>query len=393
MESTLTSKLPTKKMVWVNILFFAFTTLGALIGVPFYMQRFGISAFEIGLFLFYTSATALSITVGYHRLFAHGTYKAHPVIRFMLLFFGAASFEQSALKWASQHRDHHAFTDTDRDPYNIKKGFFYAHIGWLMFWDHPFDFSNAKDLTQDKVIMHQHKNYLFWSIGAGIITPLVIGALAGHLLGALIFGICLRITFVYHSTFFINSVCHMFGNRSYDPHSTARDHWFVALLTFGEGYHNFHHRFPSDYRNGVRWYHWDPSKWIIALLGKAGLASNLKTICEFRIVEARIAAEKTVIAERLKKIDNTAVFERIQDALHLRHRQLRMLLKTWESAHKERLEHRLLQAADLSEHMRQAGRMKLEEAKRQFLERRKHWNELLTRDPKSLSKSLAATAA
>jgi len=389
---TPSAKLPVKKKIWINIYFFAVTTLGAVAGAPLYIHHYGISAFEIALFLFFTTATALSITVGYHRLYAHGTYQAHPAVRALLLFFGAASFEQSAFKWASQHRDHHAFTDTERDPYNIKKGFFYAHMGWLIFWDQGINYENAKDLQKDKLVMHQHNYYILWAVGAGILLPLLIGALAGHLLGAFIFGVCLRITVVYHSTFFINSVCHMFGNSSYDAKITARDHWFVALLTFGEGYHNFHHRFPSDYRNGVRWYHWDPSKWVIALLGRAGLATNLKKISEFRIVEARLAGEKLLLAERLKNLDNPALLERIQDALHLHHGQLRSLLKTWESAHKERFEHSLNHAADLSGQMRLGAMEKLKAARKQFLETRKVWNSFLDRDPQLLSRELLSLA-
>lgn len=388
-----TVKTPVRKIVWINIIFFAVTTFGALLGVPYYLRHNGISFFETAIFLFFTSATALSITVGYHRLYAHQSYRAHPAVKFLLLFFGAASFEQSALKWASQHRDHHLYTDTERDPYNIKKGFFYAHIGWLMFWDHHFEYSNVKDLQKDKVLMHQHDHYTLWAVTAGILTPLLIGALAGHLLGALIFGIFLRITVVYHSTFFINSVCHMFGNASYDRQQTARDHWVVALLTFGEGYHNYHHRFPSDYRNGVRWYHWDPSKWIIAGLSKIGLASNLMTISEFRIVEARIAAEKALIAERLNKIESGPKLAPILEALQARHKQLRALLTQWEKAHKERLEHGMSQAADFSEQMKKGARIRLEDARYKFGETRKHWNELLTRDAESIRRALLAIPA
>ena len=126
----------TRKNNWVNITFFAVTTLAGVFGAPVYIYYYGIAATEVALFLFYFGATGLSITVGYHRLFAHATFKTNRVVRFFLLFFGAAAFEQSALQWSAQHRDHHRYVDTDRDPYSIRKGFFYAHIGWLIFWQH-----------------------------------------------------------------------------------------------------------------------------------------------------------------------------------------------------------------------------------------------------------------
>ena len=278
------------KVIWRNILFFAATGLIAFIGGPLYIMKYGISVSEIALTFFYMVATGMAITAGYHRLFSHVTYKAHPIIRFIFVFFGSAAFEQSAMEWSAQHRDHHLYTDTDRDPYDIKKGFFYAHMGWLMFWEHNVNFNNVHDLSKDPILRHQDKHYFAWAFVAGIVTPVLIGAMMGHALGAFIFAVCLRITLVYQSTFCINSLCHMLGSATYDPDSSAKDNWFSALSTNGEGYHNFHHRFPSDYRNGVRWYHWDPSKWTIAVLEKIGLVRDLMRVPEESITRARLSA-------------------------------------------------------------------------------------------------------
>ena len=221
-------------------------------------------------------ATGLSITTGYHRLFSHTSFKTNAFIRFLILFFGAAAFEQSALTWSSTHRDHHRYADTALDPYGIQKGFFHAHIGWMLFWKHVPDFSNVKDLMKDGMINHQHRHYLAWAIFSGVLFPTALGALAGNALGAFIFTVCVRLTLIHHATFCINSFAHKFGTATHDVHATARDNWFMALLTNGEGYHNFHHSFPTDYRNGVRWYHWDPSKWAIAVLARLGLAWDLQ---------------------------------------------------------------------------------------------------------------------
>ncbi len=207
-----------------------------------------------------------------------------------LLFFGAAAFQQSALAWASQHRDHHRYVDTDNDPYNIKKGFFWAHMGWLFFGKYRFYYANAGDLVDSKLVLHQARHYPLWSLTAGVIVPMILGVWAGHALGAFILCVCFRTVFVHHGSWCINSVCHTFGKKTYDARSSARDHWLVALITFGEGYHNFHHRFPNDYRNGIKWYHWDPSKWILFLFEKLGLVWKVKRASESRILEAKLKA-------------------------------------------------------------------------------------------------------
>lgn len=280
-----------KENNWPVIAFFAITTAGAVIGAPLYIQHFGISLSEVLLFLFFVLATGFAITVGYHRLYAHRAFKANKAVQFLVLFFGSAAFEQSALTWCSGHRDHHRYVDTDLDPYSIKKGFWYAHIGWMTLWKQWPDYRNVKELLGNRLVRHQHHHYVAWGMTAGILLPLLLGALSGHGLGALVFSVCVRLTLVYHATFCINSVCHTFGKATYDIHATARDHWLVAFLTNGEGYHNFHHRFPTDYRNGIRWYHWDPSKWMIALLEKLGLVWNLRRTNDLHVLEAKRAAD------------------------------------------------------------------------------------------------------
>lgn len=271
----------------VGVLFFIGLHVFGFIGVPLYLWKFGATTAEWVLFWSFFVLTSLSITVGYHRLFAHITYKANAFVRFLLLFFGAATFEQSALKWASQHRQHHAFTDTDQDPYNIKRGFWYAHAGWILFYKHRVNYDNVPDLRKSKLVMHQHHYYTLWSFGAGIVLPMLIGVWIGHPLGAFLMAVSLRMVVVMHSAFFINSYAHMFGSRKFDDSISARDNWLGVFLTNGEGYHNFHHKFPSDYRNGIRWYDWDPSKWVIFALSKLGAAWDLKRTPESLIAAAR----------------------------------------------------------------------------------------------------------
>ena len=367
-----------KEPNWPIIAFFAITTAGALIGAPVYFHYFGISLSEILLALFFVITTGLAITVGYHRLFAHTTYRTNGFVRFLILFFGAAAFEQSALTWSSGHRDHHRYVDTDLDPYSIKKGFWYAHIGWMTLWKQEPDYNNVKDLMRDKVLMNQHYQYVAWAFGSGVFFPVLLGAMMGHALGALVFAVCVRLTFVYHATFCINSVCHTFGEATYDIHATARDHWFAAVLTNGEGYHNFHHRFPNDYRNGILWYHWDPSKWVIALLGKMGMAWDLKQASDFKILQAKLNAENSLLMERLNAGKNghkppLKIFENI----NLKYASLMEHLSAWEASAKEYQVHALKRASDKSNELRLAAHEKMEQARTNFQIHHRQWTGLI----------------
>ena len=289
MNATTTSEdypLPTRQVRWLGLVFFIVLHVVGIIGTPLYIYYHGITAPEIALFLFFAAATGMSVTMGYHRLFAHSTFKASPIVRFLLLFSGAATFEESALKWSSQHRQHHRFTDTEHDPYGVDRGFWHAHIGWILFWRHRTNYDNVRDLRKSRLVSHQHDHHAWWSIGAGVALPMLIAWWIGHPLGGFIMAVCLRIVIVLHSSFFVNSFAHTFGAKTFNRDQSARDNWLGALLTNGEGFSNFHHRFPADYRNGVRWYHWDPSKWCIYILSRLGLAWDLKRTSDQRIAQA-----------------------------------------------------------------------------------------------------------
>ena len=273
---------------WPSIIFLCGISAVALIVCPLYLIFYGIRPGTVLLFLGMCVSTVTAITAGYHRLYAHSAYRANAFYRFLMLAFGAATFQQSALKWASLHRTHHQYTDTERDPYNIKKGFFYAHVGWILFYLRSIDFSNVKDLEKSKLIMNQHRHFQLWAIGFGVVMPVIIGALYGQVLEALLFGVAARMFVIFQVTFFINSFAHSYGVDTFGGGTSARDNWIGAILTGGEGYHSFHHRFPADYRNGVLWHHWDPSKWFIWTAGRLGWAWDLKRTPPSRILEARL---------------------------------------------------------------------------------------------------------
>jgi len=261
---------------WMAAIFMPLITLIGIIGTPVYIYFNGLAPSELALFLFFFLTTGMAITMGYHRFFSHTTFKTNTLGRFLLLFFGAATFQKSALRWASQHRQHHQFTDTDLDPHNSKRGFWFCHVGWIMLYKHNINFKNVKDLQQSRLVVHQHEYYDYWSVPAGLILPIALGFWIGHPLGAFIMTFCLRVSLVLNSAFLINSYAHMVGSKEFDADLSAADHWLGAVLTNGEGYHSFHHRFPNDYRNGYLWRHWDPTKWCIYVFSRLGLVWDLK---------------------------------------------------------------------------------------------------------------------
>ncbi len=166
---------------------------------------------------------SFSITLGYHRLFSHASFRAAWPVRLLVLIFGGAAFEQSAMRWSALHRRHHRYTDTNRDPYNIKRGFFYAHVGWILFETPVVDYSTVRDLARDPLILHQHRHYKLWSQLFGLVVPLLVGAWIGGWAYAILFPVAARIFLVLNAAFFINSVAHTFGDQPFDSeHFRAR---------------------------------------------------------------------------------------------------------------------------------------------------------------------------
>ena len=260
-----------------TILFFS-VVVGTIIGVPAYAIFYDYSWVDWSLFFILYVVTGLGITVGYHRLMAHRSFKCTKLVKGVLLVAGGMALENSALKWAADHIRHHARCDQEEDPYNAMWGFWYSHCAWL-FWKDPHkDEKYASRLKQDPVVMWQHRYYLPIVL-AGLVFPFFVGYVYNGWIGGvgcfLLAGLG-RTFFVLNSTFCINSVCHLWGTQPHGALDSSRDSWLVSLLTFGEGYHNYHHMYQSDYRNGPFWYNFDPSKWLIWLLGKMNLAYDLR---------------------------------------------------------------------------------------------------------------------
>jgi stearoyl-CoA desaturase (Delta-9 desaturase) len=283
--------LPAERINWVSSSFLIGTALLTVTALPVYLWFFGFDWFHFGMFFVMFLLTGFSITAGYHRFFAHKTFEAKWPLRLMVLLFGAGAFENSVLEWTSDHRRHHKHVDHDEDPYNIQKGFFHAHMGWILFKlnaEPPLD--NVPDLERDPLVRWQHRYVHVLAVLVGFVLPTFAGFLyngwVGALGGLLIGGVA-RIVATQHTTFFINSACHCMGRQPYSTKCSARDSFFLAIFTLGEGYHNYHHEFQYDYRNGVKPWQWDPTKWLIWVLSKLGVTSNLRRVPAEKIVAAQ----------------------------------------------------------------------------------------------------------
>ncbi len=317
-----------KRLNKTNILFFALLTIISIVGTVLLLVFSTVTWPTWVLAGSMFVVCGISITAGYHRLFAHKTYTARWPVRLLFVLLGAAACEGSVLEWSTDHRNHHRYTDTKKDPYNIKQGFWHAHMGWIFTMDkNQRDFSNVADLQSSLMLRLQHRYYAVYSTIMGFILPGAIASLWGAPLAGVIIAGALRITLCHHSTFCINSLCHILGKTRYSTKTTARDNWLWSWLTFGEGYHNYHHQFPLDYRNGVRLYQFDPTKWLIRGLSYLGLTTNLRRIPYYRIIQARIETHKQLTAAKPRQ----QLLEQLQESIL----QIIVSIKEFENAYIE----------------------------------------------------------
>jgi stearoyl-CoA desaturase (delta-9 desaturase) len=238
------------------------------------------------LVLFYVGV-GTGVTVGFHRLLTHRSFKCHRFTKAAFAALGSAAAEGPVIDWVATHRKHHQFSDVDGDPHSphvghghgwwgALKGLAYAHIGWVFSDMEVADERRyAKDLLDDPWIRFVDRTFLVW-VAAGLAAAFGLGvALSGTVAGglsALLWGGAARIFFVHHATFSINSLCHYFGRQDYDTHDESRNLAWLALITWGESWHNNHHAFPTSYRHGLRRWQFDPAARIIQVMEMAGLA-------------------------------------------------------------------------------------------------------------------------
>lgn len=217
--------------------------------------------------------TGLGITVGYHRLLAHRSFRVPPWLEYTLATIGVIALQGSPTTWVSDHRQHHFHSDRDHDPHDINRGLFYAHMGWI-FFERPREVEHRRKLRMARDLMADP--YYRWLDRYHHVPGLAVGA-ALLLIGGLplfLWGFCLRLVVLYHSTWLVNSAAHAWGYRNFEDAKGANN-WLVALLAFGEGWHNNHHARPGSARHGMRRWEIDVSWWLIATLRRLGLARDV----------------------------------------------------------------------------------------------------------------------
>jgi len=241
--------------------------------------------------------TGLGVTVGFHRLFTHRSFKTSPQMRALLGALGSAAVEGPVIEWVSNHRKHHRFSDQPGDPHSphvghasgwrgALSGLYHAHVGWIFEGEAlASEERYAKDLLADPVARFIDRTFLVWVL-AGLAFPFALGvALTGTIVGGLtglLWGGAVRMFFVHHATFSINSLCHFFGRRRFATGDESRNLLWLALPTLGEAWHNNHHAFPTSARHGLRWWQLDPSAWLIAFLERAGLVWDVTRVSHER---------------------------------------------------------------------------------------------------------------
>ena len=317
------------RILWLNFLILTLTPLTAVTMIPYYAWRIGFDLFDWIVFGLFMIMTGLSITGGYHRLWSHKSYNAHWLMRLFYAVWGACGLQNSILHWSSDHRRHHKYVDqNDKDPYSAGRGFWYSHMGWILrdYESGKEDFSNVKDLLRDPIVVWQHKYYLQLAVITNVGFPLILGWIHGEFLGVFLLATILRIVLNHHFTFFINSLAHIWGSQPFSNANSSRDNFFLAFLTYGEGYHNYHHKFQYDYRNGVKWWQFDPTKWLIKTLSWVHLTSHLKMTTKLQIEKARLTMQ---FHEAMGKLEHLQEADQWRQKLEEGYQQFVLALEEW----------------------------------------------------------------
>ncbi len=223
----------------------------------------------------YWMTTGLGISMGYHRLHTHRSYKVPLAVEYFLAVCGALTLEGGPISWVATHRIHHQKSDQPGDPHSPRDGAWWSHVGWLIYG--PANHNKTQKMSKYAPDLAKHRFYVWlnnyhWIPNVALAVLLL--AVGG--LQLMLWGLCVRIVFGLHATWLVNSATHMWGGRRFATRDTSRNNWWVALLTFGEGWHNNHHAHPASARHGLAWYEFDAS-WIqIKLLKFAGIAKGIQ---------------------------------------------------------------------------------------------------------------------
>ena len=265
---------------WNATVFMIIFHIGAVAALFVFNWR----ALVVAIVLWWITAS-LGVGMGFHRLLTHRGYKTPRLVEYVLSVLGTLTLEGGPIYWVVTHRIHHAFTDTEGDPHTPRDGGWWSHVGWILWgtgqqYDSSVVAHYAPDLVKDR--FHVWLNRLYW-------VPLVLLGLALLALGGwpyLMWGIFFRVTFNLHATWLVNSATHMWGRRRFATGDDSRNNWWVALLTFGEGWHNNHHAHPVSARHGLAWYEIDPNWWGIRVMQFLRLAKSVKLVSQANRIDA-----------------------------------------------------------------------------------------------------------
>jgi len=230
----------------------------------------------------------LGITLSFHRQLSHKSFETPKWLEYALAYCGCMAVQGDPIEWVSSHRYHHLNCDTPADPHTPYEGFWWSHCGWFLdnkaTNDRVGDRSNASDMSSQPFYRFMEKTYI-WHVAASMALTYALGGWE-----AFVWAWAVRVCFVHHITWFVNSACHVWGNQQYNTGDLSRNNWWVGILAFGEGWHNNHHAFEFSCRHGLEWYQFDPTWYTIKLLETFGLARKLKYPSEKMLNKLRIAA-------------------------------------------------------------------------------------------------------
>ncbi len=260
---------------------------------------------DLYLFIGFYLASALGVTIGFHRMLTHRSFETNGVVRFFFLVLGAWSIQGAAISWAALHAKHHVYSDTDDDPHSPVKSFWHGHLTWMMGPLRAEPEKYIKGQLMDPVTMFVSKTAFWWAV-LGMLLPFFIGGYSGFLWGGLV-----RVFVLHHVTWAVNSVCHTWGSRPYQTGGQDRstNNWIVGLLAMGEGWHNNHHAFPRAAYHGLKKRQIDVTGYIIRAMAALGLAKNITTVSDDlknnRTNRPRTNPPPPIVAEELVGADRS----------------------------------------------------------------------------------------
>jgi stearoyl-CoA desaturase (delta-9 desaturase) len=262
---------------WPAVIWITFLHLGAL-AAPFYFTWNGLL---LAMFLSWVTGS-LGVCLGFHRLLTHSSFETYAPLRGLFALCGTLAGEGPPIMWVSAHRKHHRFSDQDQDPHSPRHGAWWSHMFWMMphfgsqHWAQLYR-TYAPDLMKEPFMRLLNRTFLWWHLFLGVIV-FSIGWGCWDLntgISFVVWGMFVRLVYVLHITWCVNSASHMWGYKNYETRDDSRNLWWVGLIAFGEGWHNNHHAFQRIAQHGHRWWEIDVTYWVIAIMKKTGLAWNV----------------------------------------------------------------------------------------------------------------------